>query len=121
MKKLKRYVVTEANYFVNKSYENDAENLIVLSEHNFERLDDFAESQKYSVFTKETLDDCREFVCGSIKQNNPDPFMEEYIAAEKLFDSYFELGLKGAFLTVEDKIVATAVGENNFGTAIIHL
>lgn len=59
MKKLKRYVVTEANCFVCQGYENDPDNLILISEQNFERLDDFAESQRYSVFTKEKLDDGR--------------------------------------------------------------
>ena len=59
MKKLKRYVVTGSNFFVCQGYENDPDNLILVSEHNFERLDDFAASQKYSVFTKETLEDGR--------------------------------------------------------------
>lgn len=60
MKKLKRYVVTENNCFVKSSSENDSEDVILISEHNFERLDDFAKSQKYSVMTKITLDDGRE-------------------------------------------------------------
>ena len=38
-----------------------------------------------------------------------------------MFRHFFELGLTGAFLTVEDRIVALTVGENNFGTVIIHI
>ena len=34
MKKLKRYVVTEANYFVCKGYENDAENIFYTLDKN---------------------------------------------------------------------------------------
>lgn len=60
MKKLKRYVVTEADCFVRSALETDSENIILLSEHNFERLDDFAASRKYSVMQKITLDDGRE-------------------------------------------------------------
>lgn len=60
MKKLKRYVVTEANYFVTSGSESDSDNIIVISEMNFDRLDDFAASQKYSVMSKITLDDGRQ-------------------------------------------------------------
>ena len=49
MKKIKRYVVTEADSFVKTALE-----------HNFERLDDFAASRKYSVMQKVTLNDGRE-------------------------------------------------------------
>ena len=60
MKKIKRYVVTEADSFVKTALETDSENIILLSEHNFERLDDFAASRKYSVMQKVTLNDGRE-------------------------------------------------------------
>lgn len=59
MKKLKRYVVTEADCFVKNGSENE-EHIIVLSEHNFQRLDDFAASRKYSIMQKIVLDDGRE-------------------------------------------------------------
>lgn len=61
MKKLKRYVVTESECFV-KEKSPDSLDLgkILLSEQNFERLDDFAASQKYSVMQKITLEDGRE-------------------------------------------------------------
>lgn len=61
MKKLKRYVVTESECFVKEKIP-DALDLgkILLSEQNFERLDDFAASQKYSVMQKITLEDGRE-------------------------------------------------------------
>lgn len=61
MKKLKRYVVTESECFV-KEKSPDTLDLgkILLSEQNFERLDDFAASQKYSVMQKITLEDGRE-------------------------------------------------------------
>lgn len=61
MKKLKRYVVTESECFV-KEKSPDTLDLgkILLSEQNFERLDDFAASQKYSVMKKFTLEDGRE-------------------------------------------------------------
>ncbi len=60
MKKLKRYVVTEANCFVKYPSANDSSDVILISEHNFERIDDFAASQKYSVMRKIMLDDGRE-------------------------------------------------------------
>ncbi|MDE5740938.1 MAG: McrC family protein, partial [Oscillospiraceae bacterium] len=61
MKKLKRYVITESECFVKEKIP-DALDLgkILLSEQNFERLDDFAASQKYSVMQKITLEDGRE-------------------------------------------------------------
>ena len=58
MKKLKRYVVTEADCFVKEGSENEP-GKILISEHNFERLDDFAATKKYSVMQKITLDDGR--------------------------------------------------------------
>lgn len=60
MKKFKRYVVTEANCFVTNASENDGEYIIPISEQNFERLDDFAASRKYSVMQKIILPDGRE-------------------------------------------------------------
>lgn len=59
MKKLKRYVVTEADCFVKEGpgYETG---IILISEQNFMRLDDFAASKKYSVMHKITLPDGRE-------------------------------------------------------------
>ncbi len=60
MKKFKRYVVTEADCFVTAASEGDTENIIVLSEQNFERLNDFAASRKYSVMQKIALPDGRE-------------------------------------------------------------
>lgn len=60
MKKLKRYVVTESDCFVKYSSENDSDNIILISEQNFERLDDFAASRKYSVMDKIVLNDGRE-------------------------------------------------------------
>lgn len=59
MKKLKRYVITEDNCFV-KSGSPDEQGNILISEHNFERLDDFAASKKYSVMQKTVLEDGRE-------------------------------------------------------------
>ncbi len=59
MKKLKRYVVTEADCFVTNSYEGDTENIIALSRQNYERLDDFAASRRYSVLQKVALPDGR--------------------------------------------------------------
>lgn len=60
MKKFKRYVVTEADCFVKRASADDTNNFIVISEQNFERLDDFAASRKYSVIHKITLSDGRE-------------------------------------------------------------
>ncbi len=59
MKKLKRYVVTEADCFVTNSYDGDTENIIALSRQNYERLDDFAASRRYSVLQKIALPDGR--------------------------------------------------------------
>ena len=58
-KKLKRYVVTASDCFV-KEGSKDEPGKILVSEHNFERLDDFAATKKYSVLQKFTLDDGRE-------------------------------------------------------------
>jgi len=60
MKKLKRYVVTEADCFVTSASAGDPRSVIVLPRQNFERLDDFAASRKYSVMRKLTLADGRE-------------------------------------------------------------
>ncbi len=60
MKKFKRYVVTEADCFVRNASESDSEHIIAISEQNYERLDDFAASRKYSVMQKITLSDGRE-------------------------------------------------------------
>lgn len=61
MKKLKRYVVTESECFVKEKSPDTLDlGTILLSEQNFERLDDFAASQKYSVMQKITLEDGRE-------------------------------------------------------------
>lgn len=59
MKKLKRYVITASECFV-KSGSPDEPGKLLISEHNFERLDDFAASRKYSVMQKIKLDDGRE-------------------------------------------------------------
>lgn len=60
MKKFKRYVVTEADCFVRNASEGDSGHIIAISEQNYERLDDFAASRKYSVMQKITLSDGRE-------------------------------------------------------------
>ncbi|MBR6523068.1 MAG: DUF2156 domain-containing protein [Clostridia bacterium] len=75
----------------------------------------------YHKITPENVKMCKERALTWILERNNDPDMEEYIAAETMFENYFELGLKGAFLTVDDKIVALTVGEDNFGTVIIHV
>ena len=75
----------------------------------------------YNEITPENLERCKKRTLDWIKQRNDDPEMEEFIAADRMFRHYFELGLKGAFLTVNDEIVALTVGENNFGTVIIHI
>ena len=59
MKKLKRYVVTQADCFVKEGSGNEPHNILI-SEHKYERLDDFAASKKYSVMHKITLPDGRE-------------------------------------------------------------
>ncbi len=59
MKKLKRYVVTEADCFVKEGTGGES-GIILISEQNFMRLDDFAASKKYSVMNKITLPDGRE-------------------------------------------------------------
>lgn len=59
MKKLKRYVITEDNCFVKSGSPGEQGNILI-SEHNFERLDDFAASKKYSVMQKTVLEDGRE-------------------------------------------------------------
>ncbi len=75
----------------------------------------------YNKITPENIERCKNRTLEWIKERNSDPEMEEYIAAERMFGRYFELGLTGAFLTVDDEIVALTVGENNFGTVIIHV
>lgn len=77
-------------------------------------------SYKYNVITPQNVDACTRKALDWISERNDDPDREEYIAAKTMFESFFELGLKGAFLTVDDEIVAITVGENNFGTVIIH-
>ncbi|MCH5192503.1 MAG: hypothetical protein J1F11_00975 [Oscillospiraceae bacterium] len=59
MKKINRYVITEDSCFV-KSGSPDEPGKILISEHNFERIDDFAATRKYSVMQKITLPDGRE-------------------------------------------------------------
>lgn len=59
MKKLKRYVITASECFV-KSGSIGEPGRIIISEQNFERLDDFAASRKYSVMQKIKLEDGRE-------------------------------------------------------------
>ena len=74
----------------------------------------------YNRITKENIKWCEKYALGWIKERNDDPDMEEYIAAEVMFDAFFKLGLNGAYLTVDEEIVAITVGEENFGTVIIH-
>lgn len=76
---------------------------------------------KYHEITKDNIGICKNITLGWINQRNSDPDREEYIAAEVMFESFFELGLKGGFLTIKDEIAAVTVGEDNFGTAVIHL
>ncbi len=59
MKKLKRYVVTEADCFVKEGPGGES-GKILISEQNYERLDDFAASKKYSIMQKVMLKDGRE-------------------------------------------------------------
>ena len=75
----------------------------------------------YHKMDESNISMCKKCTCDWIRERNTDPDMEEYIAAEIMFDSFFELGLKGGFLTVDGRIVALSVGENNFGTIIIHV
>ena len=77
-------------------------------------------SYNYNVITPQNINDCSKTALRWISERNGDPDREEYIAAEAMFDAFFELELKGAFLTVDGEIVAITVGENNFGTVIIH-
>ena len=76
---------------------------------------------QYCKVDNTNIDKVRERTLNWIKERNSDPEMEEYIAMEKMFDAFFDLGLKGGYITVDDEIVALSAGENNFGTAIIHL
>ena len=75
----------------------------------------------YHRVTGENIRMCEECASKWILERNHDPDMEEYIAAKTMFEKFFELGLKGAFLTVDNEIVALTVGEDNFGTVIIHV
>ncbi len=75
----------------------------------------------YHSISEENIKRCEDCACKWILARNHDPDMEEYIATKTIFEKFFELGLKGAFLTVDDEIVALTVGENNFGTVIIHV
>lgn len=59
MKKLKRYVITASECFV-KSGTPGEPGKILISEHNYERLDDFTEGSRYSVFQKIKLEDGRD-------------------------------------------------------------
>ena len=75
---------------------------------------------KYITITPENINWCSDKALSWINERNEDPDREEYIAAQTMFEGYFKLDLKGAFLTVDDEIAAITVGENNFGTVIIH-
>ncbi|MFA7636168.1 MAG: phosphatidylglycerol lysyltransferase domain-containing protein [Monoglobales bacterium] len=75
---------------------------------------------KYNIISEDNIEKCAYYARQWILERNPDSYMEEYTASKVLFENFFELGLKGAFLTVNDEIVAITVGENNFGTVIIH-
>ena len=76
---------------------------------------------EYHSVTIGNIGKVRERTLSWIEERNDDPDREEYIAMEKMFDAFFDLGLKGGYLTVDDEIVALTAGENNFGTAVIHL
>lgn len=78
-------------------------------------------SYEYHRATAENIGRMRERTLNWINERNDDPDREEYIAMEKMFDSFFDLDLKGGFITVDGEIVAVTAGENNFGTAVIHL
>ena len=86
-------------------------------------LNSFINSRDYQYHrvTTENIKICEDCALSWIRERNSDPDMEEYIAAQAMFEKYFELGLTGAFLTVDGKIAALTVGENNFGTVIIHV
>lgn len=74
----------------------------------------------YLPITKENLQDAAAFVYRQIDQRSMNAAGEKR-AAKRLFDHYFELGVKGAVLVVEDKIIAATVGEDQNGTVLIHI
>lgn len=75
---------------------------------------------EYLPITEENLEDAAAFVYQQIDGRSMNAEGEKR-AAKRLFDHYFELGVKGAVLTVEGKIIAATVGEDQNGTVLIHI
>jgi len=75
---------------------------------------------KYERITEENIKEAEKFVINSITER--EDHNEELLSAQKLFSSFFEIGVIGAILYADGEICAVTVGEMLSGnTAVIHL
>lgn len=69
---------------------------------------------KYEPISKDNIEKCvmlNEHWEKLNRQKNPEEISDEHRAIKKALESYFELGLEGGILTIEDEIVAFTFGE----------
>lgn len=74
----------------------------------------------YHTITQESIPRCYQAVCKWIRERNDDP-EEELDAMEKLFENYEALGVVGAYLEADGRIIGVTVGEEHHGAALIHV
>lgn len=110
----------------NAEYVYEAQSLINLSGKKLHSKKNFVNTflnsynWEYSEITPENIDAAKDFCIASIKER--EDHGEELLAAEKLFSSFFELGLSGGVLYVDGRLCAVTAGEMlSYDTAVIHL
>lgn len=74
----------------------------------------------YGMINESNVQACRDAVVNWITER-PGADMDEVVAVNTVFNNYFKLNVKGAYLQVEDKIVAVTVGEDHHGYVLVHI
>ncbi|MGI6449263.1 MAG: DUF2156 domain-containing protein [Desulfitobacteriia bacterium] len=82
-------------------------------------------SWSFELINSKNLDECWEMNvkwCLQHNCNEDDILYKEKCAVRRCFDNYFELGLEGGLLRVEDKVIAFTIGDRlNSDTYDIHV
>lgn len=74
----------------------------------------------YQPITAENLQAAATFVYERIEAHSENAAGEKR-AAQRLFENYAALGVKGAILLADEQVVAVTVGENQNGTVLVHI
>lgn len=107
-------------------YVYNTDELISLSGRRFHakrnHFNTFAKSYNYSYhkIDDSSVDACANAVYDFVLSRNPEPDAEMK-AMRNLFENYDKLGVTGAYLKADGRVIAVSVGEKHHGNALIHV